>query len=383
MRVIRRRIWATTVAGVLCATTWLLVETRPALPSMRGLSTASRAEEALPFLAWLGCLLIVLGLLARVGERAVSGQSVHPLGLRRLRRRKPVVARAVMTGGYTDRAFPLKLRSPEKASAAPSLRDENTDATTAAAPLDTVDKHADGRASTARIALLGPLLIAGSRRQSRRLRGATRELLCYLALQPAGAQRDQIIDTLWPDQSPEQGRNRLWRAAADARSHFGEEILIRDGEHYQLQRGAVDVDLDRLEQLWTRLPQVRGENEELALVEEALALFRGRALAGSDLPWAAGEQRRLDGVRLDLLARAGEIRLASGDAAGALAAAEAALSDEPYNEQLARVAMQAEAALGLRNAVIERYERLRETLDDAIGIEPHSETKGLFRRLLS
>ena len=45
--------------------------------------------------------------------------------------------------------------------------------------------------------------------------------------------------------------------------------------------------------------------------------------------------------------------------------------------------MEAEAALGHREAVAERYELLRGELDQRLGLEPSSQTKHLYRTLLS
>ena len=232
------------------------------------------------------------------------------------------------------------------------------------------------------ISLLGPPSVAVARKRGRGLRGATRELLCYLALRPGGAHRDQIIDALWPEQTPEQARNRLWRAAADARAQLGESSLRRDGERYQLNRNEVSVDVDRLEQLLAELGRSEDVNGQLPLLEQTLALFSGEPLAGSDFRWAENEQRRLHAIRLDLFERSGRALLASGDAAGALSRAEEGLGSEPYNERLARLAMQAEAALGLRAAVMRRYERLGEILDEQLGLQPHVETRRLYRQLL-
>lgn len=44
--------------------------------------------------------------------------------------------------------------------------------------------------------------------------------------------------------------------------------------------------------------------------------------------------------------------------------------------------MEAEAALGRRDAVVERYERLRDELGERFGLEPCRNTKVLYRRLL-
>ena len=45
--------------------------------------------------------------------------------------------------------------------------------------------------------------------------------------------------------------------------------------------------------------------------------------------------------------------------------------------------MQAESALGLRQAISARYQQLRERLDARFGLEPERETRLLHRRLLS
>lgn len=124
-------------------------------------------------------------------------------------------------------------------------------------------------------------------------------------------------------------------------------------------------------------------DEQLALLEHALALFRGEPLAGIDALWAETEQRRLTALRADLLEHAGRLRLDSGDAARALEYADAAAALDASNERPVQLAMQAEAALGRRDAVVVRYERLQRELDTRFGLEPSRETKVLYRRLLS
>jgi DNA-binding SARP family transcriptional activator len=45
--------------------------------------------------------------------------------------------------------------------------------------------------------------------------------------------------------------------------------------------------------------------------------------------------------------------------------------------------MEAENALRLRQAVAERYDRIRGLLDERLGLEPAQETRRLYRRLLA
>lgn len=94
--------------------------------------------------------------------------------------------------------------------------------------------------------------------------------------------------------------------------------------------------------------------------------------------------RRLHAAIVDLLSELGNLRLDNGNPTGALAAAEQAIALDPYNGAAHQVAMHAESVLGLRQAIVGRYERLCQgQLDTRFGLEPEHETRVLYRRLLS
>lgn len=92
--------------------------------------------------------------------------------------------------------------------------------------------------------------------------------------------------------------------------------------------------------------------------------------------------RQLCAVQIELLERTGRVRLQAGEAIGALEAAEHAHTLDPSNERPVQLAMEAEAALGRRESVVERFERLRRELGEQFGLEPSRDTKLLYRRLL-
>jgi DNA-binding SARP family transcriptional activator len=231
------------------------------------------------------------------------------------------------------------------------------------------------------IALLGPLEIVASKPRRRGFRSHTQQILAYLALHREGATPDELIAALWPDVKDEKARKRLWDSVSDARSHLG-ECILRANERYLLDREAVAVDLDRFEELLTKAHAGRGGDRE-QLLERALTLVRGQPLAGTDYAWAAGDMRRLHAAIVDLLNELGNLRLGNGNPTGALAAAEQAIALDSYNEAAHQVAMHGESVLGLRQAIAERYERLRQELDTRFGLEPEHETRVLYRRLLS
>ncbi len=231
------------------------------------------------------------------------------------------------------------------------------------------------------IALLGPLMIAPSRPRRRGLRSQTRQLLAYLALHAEGATTDELVAAIWPELNDDKARKELWRSVSEARSQLG-DVVLRADDHYLLDRNAVAVDLDQFNELLAQADTERDLDREQHL-ERGLALIRGQPLAGTDYPWAAGDVRHLSAKVVGLLQELGNLRLADGDPTGALAAAEQAIALDAYNEAVHQLAMRAESALGLRQAIVERYERLCRELDARFGLEPERETRLLYRRLLS
>jgi DNA-binding SARP family transcriptional activator len=231
------------------------------------------------------------------------------------------------------------------------------------------------------ISLLGPLTITRARRSRRGLRSKALELIAYLALHRRPVQRDELLEAFWPGVDPRRTRPRLRQAVRDARRLLGTAIA---GEHecYWLDRAGADVDVDELERLLAAAKTAELEHAQ-ALMDSALALFRGEPLADADYAWSEGEVRRLRATFVDVLEQVARHRLEAGDARAALDAAERGLQVDTLNESLWRLAMEAEGALGLREAVDERYERLRALLDERLGLEPAHETRLLYRSLLA
>lgn len=240
------------------------------------------------------------------------------------------------------------------------------------------DTEPDGRPL---ISLLGPLTIYGGKRSRRGLRARALEVIAFLALRREGAQRDEILEALWPGEDPKRSRHRLYQAVRDARRLLG-EALASERDRYWLDRNQVRVDVDELEGLLGETSRVSGHGR-LELLEKALALLRDEPLAGSDFSWSEGEIRRLRGTHVELLEEVGRARLGAGNARAALDAAERGLEVDALNEALWRLALAAEGRLGLREAIEERYSRLRELLSERLGLEPASETRTLYLRLLS
>jgi len=243
----------------------------------------------------------------------------------------------------------------------------------ATAEVDRTDKRAG-------IRMLGPFELAGCKKKQPR-RQATAELLAYLAIQQRPVSRDELLEALWPGDDPHRSASRFYQAASEARKLLG-EAFVRERDTYALDREQVWIDLQELDRLRAEADAAKGEHQR-ALLERALGLFRGQPLAGIEALWTDSEVRRLCAMQVELLERVGRVRLEAGEKIAALEAAEVAHVLDPSNERPVEVAMKAEAALGRREAVVDRYERLCRELDEQFGLEPSRELKALYRRLLS
>ena len=230
------------------------------------------------------------------------------------------------------------------------------------------------------ISLLGPLAIYGGKRSRRGLRARALEVIAFLALRREGAQRDEILEAIWPGDDPKRTRHRLYQAVRDARRLLGDAITS-ERDRYWLDRDLIRVDVDELEGLLGASSRADG-HRRLETLEKALALFRDQPLAGADFLWCEGEIRRLRGTYVELLEQVGRERLDAGDARRALESAERGIAADRLNEVLWRLALEAEGRLGLRGAIEARYEGLRTVLAERLGLDPAQETRALYLELL-
>ncbi len=105
--------------------------------------------------------------------------------------------------------------------------------------------------------------------------------------------------------------------------------------------------------------------------------------APAGLRFAAEQDDDAELGEVELLEFIGRLRLQRGDVAGALEMAERSHALDASNERAIQLAMEADATLGRREAVVARYEQLRRDLDERFGLEPSHETKMLYRSILS
>jgi DNA-binding SARP family transcriptional activator len=384
---IARRLAALLSAAALVAALALAWDLRPSLPPLpRSFSAplpARTINGTLDLAAWVVFVLLDLVLFTNVVKLAIRRTPRRS----ELRLRHAFAARekpTVEEGNWRSHSAPLAppiLRIPPRHDGEPPSEPVQAEREVLAeVALAHATRRIEGSEDDVGLKLLGPFELTGCKKKQPR-RQATVELLAYLAIQRRPVGRDELLEVLWPGDDPRRSAARFYQAASEARKLLG-DAFKRERDAYALDREQLHIDVDELDRLRAEAEAAK-EQERPALLERGVGLFRGEPFAGIDAVWVVSEQRRLTALRTDLLERAGRLRLEAGAAAVALEFAETAAALDASNERPVQLAMEADAALGRRDAVAERYEHLRRILDERFGLEPSRETRALYLRILS
>lgn len=227
-----------------------------------------------------------------------------------------------------------------------------------------------------RVLILGPVAIE-TIDGTTALRGQQGDVVALLAAAyPRAVTVDTLADHLWPHGAPASARTGLAVVIHRLRQRLGADVesIVNEGESYRLTVAPASLDHERFTGLVAAADEQRTTNpaRTLALVEEALALWRGQAFQHIDL---RGDVRSrataLDTERLDLQEVMAQLLLELDRPQDAALWATRLIEDDPYRERrwellilaLYRCGRQAEALRAAHDA----RQRLRDDLGIAVG----------------
>ncbi|MYT30718.1 BTAD domain-containing putative transcriptional regulator [Streptomyces sp. MspMP-M5] len=211
-----------------------------------------------------------------------------------------------------------------------------------------------------------------------------RALLAALALRPGRAlPADALIADVWGMDPPVDAPGALQALVGRLRRALGRSAIASVDGGYLLCAEPDAVDLHRFERLTAeggRALDAADPDRAAALLDEALALWRGPALA--DLPEAAVEAVRAESRRLDARRTRLAADLALGRAAQALPSLTALCQDHPLDEPLQALRLRALRAAGRTAEALAAYEEIRTGLAERLGADPGPELRALHAELL-
>jgi predicted ATPase/DNA-binding SARP family transcriptional activator len=214
-----------------------------------------------------------------------------------------------------------------------------------------------------------------------RLRG----LLIALALEPGHAvPKATLVDWIWGEHPPSDAANALQRLVSRLRKALPGGLVEGQADGYRLTVEPDAVDAVRFERL---VGQARNDEDpgRVRLLRQALALWRGAAMQGVGLQDSAAFDAavtRLEGLRLTAMEDRFDAEISLGHGGELVTELTDVVAAHPVRERLVAALMRVLVTTGRDTEALLAYQRTREALADALGVDPSPELSALHVALL-
>ncbi|GAA3560581.1 BTAD domain-containing putative transcriptional regulator [Kribbella ginsengisoli] len=244
----------------------------------------------------------------------------------------------------------------------------------------------DGKICRVQIGILGSFEVrAGDGRLADVPGARLRGLLIALALEAGRTvPKATLVDWIWGEQPPAEAANALQRLVSRLRKALPEGSVEGQPSGYRLTVDPDAVDALRFEALVGQARTEKGPRQ-VRLLREALALWRGAALQDVGLDESAAfnaAATRLEGLRLTAMEDRFEGEVSLGQGAEVLPELTDAVTAHPLRERLVAALIRALVATGRDSEALVLYERTRQALANALGVDPSPELAALHVALL-
>ncbi|MGK5440458.1 BTAD domain-containing putative transcriptional regulator [Micromonospora sp. URMC 105] len=200
---------------------------------------------------------------------------------------------------------------------------------------------------------------------------------------------DRLVEDLWEERPPNdptgalQAKVSRLRRALDVAEPGSRALVVFEPAGYRLDVDPQTVDVGVFTALTARARGTEELGERLALFTEALALWRGPAVADfADAPFARAAVGRLEELRLAAVEESAEARLVRGEHTQLAAELGDLVARHPLRERLRAVHMRALYRAGRQSEALASASDLRLRLHDELGVDPGPELSGLHEAIL-
>jgi DNA-binding SARP family transcriptional activator/Tfp pilus assembly protein PilF len=198
----------------------------------------------------------------------------------------------------------------------------------------------------------------------------------------------RLVDQIWPDYPPVSARRMIHTYVSGLRSLFAstgsaDVELVRHPAGYELRCDPALVDTHRFLDLTDKARASEDDEQRVALLDEALSLWQGPALAG-----VAGDDVRtrlchhLDEARVTATEDRADALLRLGRHEGLVDQLTVLTAEHPARQRLTRQLMLVLHRTGRTADALHGYEQARRYLADELGIVPDAELHDLYLMLL-
>jgi DNA-binding SARP family transcriptional activator len=234
------------------------------------------------------------------------------------------------------------------------------------------------------IKVLGSLQLSVGQRPVVIPPGHQRALLSSLLLaegQPVLA--GTLAGQLWGDRHPANIRGALSTYVTRLRTTLGRDVIVGAPGGYALSVRDARVDLHQFRSLMLRARGADSTHTELALLREALELWRGRPFAGVESGWLERDiVPALNEEWFTATERRIDLDLAYGASRELIAELSQLTTRYPLRESLWLRLMDALQRSGRRADALAAYQRARTVLREELGVDPGEELQQLHQDVL-
>lgn len=205
--------------------------------------------------------------------------------------------------------------------------------------------------------------------------------------------REVLIEALWPEMRPEEGRRRLHQAVYNLRQSLhivdpDHEYILSDNGRYRLNTSLLvwtDVaEFDRLVEEGERHVAAGRERDAENAWRTAVQLYGGDLLEDCQLPeWAETEQRRLRERYILVGNRLARLCSEQQQHAEALSFCRRVLQRDSWNEEATMIAMESHVATGGRSLAVRLFRSFEHELRRELGITPSAKVRELYSRIVA
>ncbi|GGP64947.1 AfsR/SARP family transcriptional regulator [Saccharothrix coeruleofusca] len=200
---------------------------------------------------------------------------------------------------------------------------------------------------------------------------------------------DRLADLLWPQSPPGNPvgalHTRVWqlRRALEAAEPGGGELVVSHPPGYLVDLSAAQLDAAVFTELTAAARDAADPRARAALLDQALALWRGEVLADfADEEFARPTAARLHEQRLTAVEERAEAMLELGEHSVLVGELTDLLARHPLRERLRAAQMRALHAAGRRGEALTAFDELRARLADELGLSPSPELVALRQAIL-
>jgi predicted ATPase/DNA-binding SARP family transcriptional activator len=216
--------------------------------------------------------------------------------------------------------------------------------------------------------------------------GSQRRLLAALLVDAGHAVTvDRLVDAVWGEDLPADGPGALRTQVMRLRRLLGPAAgdLRTEAGRYRLDLGPDDLDAGRFLALLDQAREAAAAGEGVALLDRALALWRGPAYADVvELDAVRPEAARLDELHITARQRRASLLLQVGRPEDAVADLTRLLAEDPEREAVRAELMRARYACGQHTEALALYDQWRLMLADQRGLDPGPELSELHQEVL-